>query len=474
MRKRPYRNLFLLALAVLMMVFSLVLSISTGILSETGQASVPVFNRVRSIVNPAIDVIQKNYSKLAQYDDFRALILPELSNARLEMQVVDTGGNLLFDSNKEAGAFENMKVNLARIVHYDMSELKERPGLVTFAFPLIVEDVQKANAVFTLPADSLGDKGQAGSVTVYMPSLLLFLFGMALIMVVFLRIRKDYIKPVRQLNAALPKLIRGNLEASLESSEQNEMGDFIRALDLMRLELKDSLERKNRLETERKELVASISHEIKTPLSSIKAYAEGLRDGLASDPDVMKRYAGVILSKTDGLIKLVNDLMQHALQDLGSLSVNLQEQYSGELLKRILEPLRLKFINTSITLDIDGELPDVLIRADSLRLEQVLVNLIQNAEKYAPEGGRILVGATLEDDCLLISVSDNGMGIPPEELPFIFDRHYRGKKASQSRIEGSGLGLSICKYIIEQHGGTIFAESTSGLGSRFRFTIPKI
>lgn len=468
------KNFILLSVSLILIAASfLMVTIQPG-MNDGSQTSIPVFNRIRSIVNSVMDAVQKNFTSIGNYDVFRGLVLPELTQRSLELQIADLTGRLLFDSTQPADAFTDRMLNLPRVVHYDLAFAADRPGFASFAFPVMIDGVQQANALFVIPAGSINLRTGSGELKQIILPACMLLLALVLILKAFHTIYRSYILPVKRLSETVPQMIRGNLDISLHSFEQTEMGEFIRGLDLMRVELKDMMERKNKLESERKALVASISHDIKTPLASVKAYAEGLRDGIASDAESIHRYAAVILTKTDGLIKLVNDLMQHSLQEVGSLSISLQEYYSGNLLRKILEPIQLKLSSSAHSLEIRGELPDVLIKADAMRVEQVLANLIQNAEKYSPDGVSIVVEAVIEDECLLVSVSDNGGGIPPKELPFIFDRYYRGDKARQSSIEGSGLGLSICKYIIERHGGVIFAESTKGQGSIFRFTIPKV
>jgi signal transduction histidine kinase len=265
---------------------------------------------------------------------------------------------------------------------------------------------------------------------------------------------------------------KGNYRLNLHCEQGNEIGKLTQSFDMMGKELEQSLLTREKLERERKELVANISHDIKTPIASIKAYSEGLRDGIADHPEMAKKYIDVILEKANSLTKLVNDLLEHSLQDLGNFKINLVECYSQQMLINIITPLQIQLSAQGCNLTIDGEIPDVLIKADIMRLEQVIANIIQNAVKYT-KLGKIIFKAVIEDNCLLISIKDNGMGIPPEEIPFIFERFYRGEHAKNSKVDGSGLGLSICKYIVEQHGGNIFVESAVDKGSTFYFTIPK-
>ncbi len=463
---------FLIAAVVIALLISAAFSMLSINNYKKSLESVPVFNSIRVKVNPALNVIKSNYDKIGNYQQFQNVIHKELENIRASLIIADINGVILYDNNDKTKI--NKKVNIEKTIHYDTEFKSENPDYAVFAFPVTLNGTQVANAIFSMPAKGIFSLNNANVILVYAPIYIGTAIVFIVLIILYRSISNKVIKPLSTLNSAIPDILKGNLETKLENSSEGEVGEFIRAFDLMRVELKYAQERKERLERERKELVAKISHDIKTPLSYIKAYAEGIRDGIASDPEDSRRYLNVIIEKTNGLTSLVNDLLDHSIRDLGNLRIKLEERYSKQLIVDIVEPLRLKLAGSSKKLEIDGDIPDVLIMVDAARFEQVFVNLVNNAEKYASADEKIVIKAELEDNCLLISISDNGRGIPPEELPFIFDSFYRGEQLRKSGIEGSGLGLSICKYIVEQHGGNIFAQSIPGKGSVFSFTIPKI
>ncbi len=463
---------FLIAAVVITLLISAAFSIYSINNYRKSLETVPVFNSVRVKVNPVLNVIKSNYEKIGNYEEFQNNIRKELENIQASLVVVNVNGVILYDNNDKTKI--SKKVNIEKTVHYDAKFESEKSNNVVFAFPVTVNGIQVANAVFSIPEKDIFSLNNANIILAYAPIYIGTTIVFIVLLILYRSISNKVIKPLSTLNSAIPDILKGNLETKLENFSEGEVGEFTRAFDLMRLELKEAEDRKVKLERERKELVAKISHDIKTPLSYIKAYAEGIRDGIASDPEDSRRYLNVIIEKTNGLTSLVNDLLNHSIQDLGNLRINKEERYSRKLILDIVEPLRLKLAGSSKKLEIDGDIPDVLIMVDAARFEQVFVNLVNNAEKYASADEKIVIKAELEDDCLLISISDNGRGIPPEEIPFIFDSFYRGEQLRESVIEGSGLGLSICKYIVEQHGGNIFAQSIPGKGSIFSFTIPKI
>lgn len=461
----------LIAAVVITLLISVAFSIYSINNYRKSLETIPVFNSVRVRVNPVLNVIKSNYEKIGNYEEFQNNIRKELENIQASLVVVNVNGVILYDSNDKTKI--NKKVDIEKTIHYDNKIKSENPDYAVFAFPVILNGIQVANAVFSMPAKDIFSFNNTNIILAYAPIYIGTTIVFIVLLILYRSISNKVIKPLSTLNSAIPDILKGNLETKLENFSEGEVGEFTRAFDLMRLELKDAEDRKVKLERERKELVAKISHDIKTPLSYIKAYAEGIRDGIASDPKDSRRYLNIIIEKTNGLTSLVNDLLNHSIQDLGNLRINKEERYSRKLIMDIVEPLRLKLAGSSKKLEIDGDIPDVLIMVDAARFEQVFVNLVNNAEKYASTDEKIVIKAELEDDCLLISISDNGRGIPPEELPFIFDSFYRGEQLRKSVIEGSGLGLSICKYIVEQHGGNIFAQSIPGKGSIFSFTIPK-
>jgi signal transduction histidine kinase len=227
-----------------------------------------------------------------------------------------------------------------------------------------------------------------------------------------------------------------------------------------------------RLEEVMAQFVSNISHELRTPLTCIKGYVETLMDGAAADPEMSKKFLGIIYEETERLNRLIRDLldlsmmeskrtrMNQHLIDLGQLV-----QDAGDFLKDYAEKKKI-----SLSFHLNENLPDV--NGDEDRLEQVLINLMDNAIKYTPPGGNIQISCEQEDGFLKVSVKDTGPGIPEGERERVFERFYRVETDRSTSTGGRGLGLSIAKHIVEAHGGAIWVESALGKGSAFCFTIP--
>jgi two-component system, OmpR family, phosphate regulon sensor histidine kinase PhoR len=225
-----------------------------------------------------------------------------------------------------------------------------------------------------------------------------------------------------------------------------------------------------RLEMIRQDFISNISHELRTPIASVKALAETLNEGAIEDPSVAKDFLSRINVEADKLAQMVQELGE--LSRIESREAPLQKRHinMADAIEHAVDRLRAQSDRAGLNLDIDipPTLPKVM--ADEARVEQVLVNLIHNAIKFTPSGGRISISAKVKDNFILVSVSDTGVGIPADDLPRIFERFYKADKSRSGG--GTGLGLAIAKHIVEAHGGRIWAESTEGRGSTFNFTLP--
>lgn len=227
-----------------------------------------------------------------------------------------------------------------------------------------------------------------------------------------------------------------------------------------------------RLEKIRQDFVANVSHELRTPLTSIKGYAETLLDGAMQDKDNAKDFMEIIYRDSDRLAKLIDDLLDLSKIEYGKLKMVFLPIDILEVIKRTIKVLEAQAKRKSIciSLNITGGLPKIL--ADETRISQVVLNLLDNAIKYTPDGGKILISASTKDRFVQMDISDTGIGIPENDLPRIFERFYRVDKARSRELGGTGLGLSIVKHIVQAHNGHVWIQSTLGQGSTFSFSIP--
>lgn len=234
-----------------------------------------------------------------------------------------------------------------------------------------------------------------------------------------------------------------------------------------------------RIEQDRREFVSNVSHELRTPLTSMRSYIEALNDGAWQDPEIAPRFLEVTQNETDRMIRMIQDLLHLSRIDAGKSDLELEIADLTELFAHVLSRFDMLVHSSeyeSKTYSIKRELLEdpVWVEIDADRIIQVLDNIMNNAIKYSPDGGVITGRMEKRGDQVVISISDQGMGIPKADLQKVFSRFYRVDRARSRAMGGSGLGLAISKEVVEQHGGRIWAESTEGTGTTFYVSLPYV
>lgn len=226
----------------------------------------------------------------------------------------------------------------------------------------------------------------------------------------------------------------------------------------------------HRLEVVRKDFISNISHELRTPMASLKALSETLLSGALDDPPAAGRFVERMDTEVDNLTFLVNELLELSRIEAGRTALEIQRVNPCDLMVKPYERMMLQAerAGLGLTMECNRDLPAVF--ADPDRIAQVFINLLHNAIKFTPPGGHIQMGAWIHDNTVVFMVRDNGVGIPQKDLTRIFERFYKADRARSGG--GTGLGLSICKHMVEAHGGYIWAESEEGRGSSLFFAIP--
>jgi signal transduction histidine kinase len=278
---------------------------------------------------------------------------------------------------------------------------------------------------------------------------------------------RQIVAPVRQVTAAAQAMTAGKLDQRVEVTSRDEIGQLATAFNQMA----DAVAQQQLL---RRNLIADVAHELRTPLSVIQGNLEAMLDGvLPAEPDeIASLYEETLL-----LTRLVGDLRLLSVAEAGQLTLERKPVALGSLLQRVVEPIghQADASQVTLTLHVDSDLPLVLVDGD--RIGQVLSNLLQNALRHTGGGGRIYVAATTIAGAggrleVVVEVADTGSGIAANDLPYVFDRFYRGDKSRSRATGGTGIGLALAKQLVEAHGGRIWAESVPGQGSTFRFTLP--
>ena len=288
-------------------------------------------------------------------------------------------------------------------------------------------------------------------------------------------ISKGVFEPVNQLNIAMQNIAEGNLEYMLPDKNDGEIGDLYRNYEDMRLRLKESTDEKILAEKQNKELVSNISHDLKTPITAIKGYVEGIMDGVADTPEKMDKYIKTIYNKANDMDRLINELTVYSGIDSNRIPYHFHKINVSEYFGDCIEEVGLDLESKNIKLDYSSLVsPDTLIIADPEQLKRVINNIIGNSVKYMDkQRGEIDIRILDEIDSIRVEIEDNGKGIAARDLPNIFERFFRTDASRNSAQGGSGIGLSIVKKIVEDHGGYIWATSKEGEGTCMHFVIRK-
>lgn len=288
-------------------------------------------------------------------------------------------------------------------------------------------------------------------------------------------ITNDIIQPIKQLSKGVDHIQNGELDFELRSKKKNEIGLVVKSFDVMRRKLKSSIERQIKFENNRKELISSISHDLKTPITSIKGHVEGIKDGVANTPEKLDKYLNVIYQKSQDMDQLIDDLFLFSKLDLNKLPFEKKSIPMNEFVSEIVQEMRFDFNQDNEIIQFNSNLPqNTFVSIDPIQMKRVLVNIMQNSMKYMDKEEK-KVEITLNDleDHVQIIIADNGQGIDEEHLEYIFDRFYRVDESRNPETGGTGLGLAISKQIVEQHGGIIKVYSKYLEGTKMVIELSK-
>ena len=302
-----------------------------------------------------------------------------------------------------------------------------------------------------------------------------FVILISVALVVGLWVYRSIAVPLVKLKKATQNIKEGTPDFVLDVEGNDEFSELCQDFEEMRRRLKESTEEKNLIEKENKELISNISHDLKTPITAVKGYVEGIMDGVADTPEKMDRYVRTIYNKTNEMDHLINELTFYSKIDTNRIPYTFSklnvEDYFADCAEEV--GLELETRGTELVYANYVE-KDVMVIADGEQIRRVIHNIISNAIKYMdkPKG---IIQIRIKDvgDFIQIEIEDNGKGIGPKDLPYIFDRFYRTDVSRNSSKGGSGIGLSIVKKILEDHGGKVWATSRLGIGTIMYFVLRK-
>lgn len=302
-----------------------------------------------------------------------------------------------------------------------------------------------------------------------------FVILISVALVVGLWVYRSIAVPLVKLKKATQNIKEGNLDFVLDVEGKDEFSELCQDFEEMRRRLKESTEEKSLIEKENRELISNISHDLKTPITAVKGYVEGIMDGVADTPEKMDRYVRTIYNKTNEMDHLINELTFYSKIDTNRIPYTFSKLNVEDYFEDCSEEVGLELETRGIELVYANYVEkDVMVIADGEQIRRVIHNIISNAIKYMdkPKG---IIQIRIKDvgDFIQSEIEDNGKGIGPKDLPYIFDRFYRTDVSRNSSKGGSGIGLSIVKKILEDHGGKVWATSRLGIGTIMYFVLRK-
>lgn len=287
-------------------------------------------------------------------------------------------------------------------------------------------------------------------------------------------VSRSILKPIQKLSQATERIKQGDLDYSVYSNKKDELAKLSNNFEEMRISLKEARSLQDKYEENRQELIASISHDLKTPITSIKGYIQGIHDGVANSPEKLSRYLSTIYQKAEQMDGLIDELFLYSKLDLAQVPFDFEPLDLHAFLHDFLG--ELTFYQDDLEVDLNANQNEqYLIYADRDKIYRAITNIMQNSLKYMnKKDQKIVVSLQSVKDHVEMVIRDNGLGIAPDELPFIFNSFYRADSSRNSSTGGSGLGLSIVKKIVDAHGGTIWAESKEKNGTSIYIRFKKV
>ncbi len=283
---------------------------------------------------------------------------------------------------------------------------------------------------------------------------------------------RTVLAPINRLKTAAENIAEGELNFDVLTSEDaEELAELCDSIEKIRRRLKENAAREIEQQEERNMLIANLSHDMRTPVTAIKGYIEGIIDGIADTPEKQQKYLDTIYSKAIVLERLLDGMTEYSELELGRMQYAFEFVDITEYLSKLAEEYRTEIETHNLSFTCSLADKEMIVLADKNKLKRVLDNLIGNAVKYNKEGGNVMLTQEAVSSGVMITVSDNGTGIKKEDLPRIFDGFYRGDSA-RSNIKGNGLGLAISKQIIENHHGKIWVKSEKDEGTQIFVYLP--
>ena len=385
----------------------------------------------------------------------------EDNNEQYKYTIISLDGKVI----KSTENIKEKEVSLNSLSFDSWYEIKDS-NEIRYSTSLIRDGKIENIVIFTIPKeDILAIRNDINYKLIYtFISFCIFSVIIFIVYKIYSIISKDVLKPIKSMHKSAREILKGNYLEYVNYDYHGEIGEFSHDFEAMRDSLVVAREKEENIKRAEKELLACISHDLKTPIANISGYCEGIIDGVVKEEKDIKRYIGIILKKSRVLNKLLDDILELSKAEINQMTINKKEVYSKEFFEELLEEVSMDVAASGKQFILKTEIPNIIINLDEEKITQVINNIISNAVKYTNDDGIIAMSFKRLTDGLEIICEDNGIGIGQEELKLVFNKFYRSDKHRNQNIPGSGLGLSIAKYIVEMHNGNIelFSEKTIG------------
>lgn len=412
------------------------------------------------------DVIDENYETIMDAGQFTKIIKPYLRKTNSILFIVDKDGDLKFSSNQDDILREFILSNDIK----DINNTDYINNIYIITKPIIKNNSIVATAYIVKNKDNLV-KLKYQNLLILLIYIIGFLLMLVLMLMYLRRFTSSFIKTINELKNAAENIAIENFEFDVQAYSDDELGDFCVYFNQMKDKLNDSLIEKEAYEQNRKDMIVAISHDLRTPLTTIKTYVEGLQCHMADTPERVEKYLNIIQNKVSRLDRLIDDLFVYSQCQIGKYEIKKENCDSVSFYNELQLEYECDDTDKRIRFESIGDLNTIHVNIDKERIKQVIDNLISNALYYSKDKADIEVGINHSEE-LILFIRDHGIGIEEEDLPYVFDRFYRCDKSRLSTHGGMGLGLAICKYIIEAHKGVISVSSKKDLGTTFYIRLP--
>lgn len=422
-----------------------------------------LFNEAGGVARQNPDIVEKT--------DFQQYLIQRLEI--LNGKVIITKGNQVIFSSKDISKIDVEKcINAVNFKEgHDKAEIDNIPYIYQVA-TLNFKDGISGNVILLVPVEKDGSFVSKLIIITIVTFLISYIITNIVMSYMFSR---TILQPVAQLKKAAFEISSGNLDCEIVEDGDDEIRELCHDFEIMRLQLKDSVRMKVQYDDNRKMLVSSISHDLKTPITSIKGYVEGILDGIADNPKKREEYLKTIYSKAGYIDAMIDDLLLYSRLELNQIPFNFEQtdviEYFNYCISENAD--ELEKVNIKIGLK-DHLVQSKYVMIDRERMRRVVMNIIDNSRKYmGKDNGEININLRETNSSIIIEIRDNGIGIGKNDINRIFDRFYRADSA-RSGAKGSGLGLAIAKQIVEGHNGKIWGVSHGNEGTSILISLAKI